>query len=83
MIGKKKLRRLAALTKHATISVCVDDIGNIQDINDVCEEAGCQIGLVVEVDVGQERYLHIILYYCANIQKVQQNGASLKHKLSF
>ena len=55
LIGKKKLGRLAALTKHATISICVDSIGNIQEISDVCEEHKCQIGLVVEVNVGQNR----------------------------
>lgn len=55
LIGKKKLRRLADLAKQATITICVDDKNNIQEIDEVCGEVGCRIGLVVEVNVGQDR----------------------------
>jgi len=59
VIGKKKLERLATLVSDykAQISVCVDDPQNIQDIADVLEskEDGIRIGIIVEVNVGQER----------------------------
>ena len=56
MIGKAKLRRLAALVKHGgKISVCVDSIGNIEDISAVAVESDVNIACVVEVNVGQNR----------------------------
>ena len=55
LIGRHKLRRLAALAKQATIAICVDDAGNVKDISDVAMETGVSIECVVEVNVGQDR----------------------------
>ena len=52
IIGKQKLRRLAALAKKATISLCVDDTSNVRDVSEVATEAGVIIQCVVEVCVG-------------------------------
>ena len=57
LIGKAKLKRFAALGKQAKISICVDDPSNIRDISAVAQEAGINIDCVVEVNVGQDRYL--------------------------
>jgi len=59
VIGIKKLERLASLAENfgAQVSVCVDDVSNVEDIAAVLEskKEGTQIGIVVEVNVGQER----------------------------
>ncbi len=62
LIGRKKLKRLALLAKQADISICVDDIGNIHEINDMCAESSSDIGLVVEVNVGQDRFAFHLLF---------------------
>jgi len=57
VIGKTKIERLAALVEDygAVVSVCVDDIANIQDMASVLESKDAKIGVIVEVNVGQER----------------------------
>jgi len=59
VIGTKKLERLAALVENykAKVSVCVDDVGNIQDMAQVLKSKGddVKLGIIVEVNVGQER----------------------------
>ena len=55
VIGKKKLRRFAELGKYARISLCVDDIDNVRDINNIAAAWDILIGCVVEVNVGQNR----------------------------
>jgi D-serine deaminase-like pyridoxal phosphate-dependent protein len=53
--GAAKLRRLAALARHARISVCVDDPDNIGEIERAAAEAGATIDVLVEIDVGGRR----------------------------
>jgi len=59
VIGTNKLKRLAALVENysAEVSVCVDDVENVRDIAAVLASKGkdVRIGIVVEVNVGQER----------------------------
>ena len=55
LIGKPKLGRLANLAKHAEISICVDNSDNLKDLSEVAQEKNIQIGVVVEVNVGQNR----------------------------
>jgi len=59
VIGRKKLERLASLVENynAQVSVCVDDAGNVEDIAAVLasRKDGIKIGVIVEVNVGQER----------------------------
>ena len=58
VIGKSKLTRLASLAKIASsVSVCVDSEGNIEDINRAANDLNVTIDLVVEVNVGQDRYV--------------------------
>lgn len=55
VVGAPKLARLAALAKHARISVCVDDAGNITDLNRAAHAAGVCLDVLVEVNVGANR----------------------------
>lgn len=58
VIGTRKLERLAALAENygAKVSVCVDDAENIKDMASVLDSKnGVKIGVIVEVNVGQER----------------------------
>jgi 3-hydroxy-D-aspartate aldolase len=55
VVGPAKLRRLAALAHTARIAVCVDDPGNIADLEDAAAEFDAQITVLVEIDVGNRR----------------------------
>lgn len=52
IIGRRKLTRLASLAKRATISVCVDNLDNLQELSAVAVGLDVHIGVFVEVDVG-------------------------------
>lgn len=55
IVGARKLRRLAALARRARIGVCVDDAGNVADLDAAAAEAGATLGVLVEIDVGAGR----------------------------
>jgi D-serine deaminase-like pyridoxal phosphate-dependent protein len=55
VVGSTKLNRLAALARHASIAVCVDDAGNIADLEDAALQFGARIKVLVEIDVGAGR----------------------------
>ncbi len=55
VVGEKKLRRLAALSKRTNLKAAVDTTENLLDIARVSAEAGGEIGIVVEVDIGNRR----------------------------
>jgi len=59
VIGLKKLKRVAQLVHNygASLSLCVDDKENIKEISNAASSLGpdISIGIVVEVNVGQER----------------------------
>ena len=55
VVGAAKLRRLAALARTAKIAVCVDDPGNITDLEDAAAEFEAQVTVLVEIDVGNRR----------------------------
>ena len=55
VVGARKLERLAALARHARISVCADDPVMIEQLAQAAERAGSQIEVLVEVDVGARR----------------------------
>jgi D-serine deaminase-like pyridoxal phosphate-dependent protein len=55
VVGPSKLRRLAALARSAKIAVCVDDPGNIADLEDAAAEFDSQVSVLVEIDVGNRR----------------------------
>ncbi len=53
--GAAKLARLAALAKRAKVAVCVDDVGNVAELEAAASKAGSRIDVLVEVDVGAKR----------------------------
>jgi len=55
IVGPRKLDRLAGLAKQARIGVCVDDAGNIEDINAAAQRFGSTIEVLVEIDIGAGR----------------------------
>src|SRR5580704_8283158 len=55
VVGERKLRRLAALAKDATISLCFDDAGQIDAAARVARDFGVELGGLVEIEVGMER----------------------------
>ena len=55
VIGAPKLSRLAALARRARVSVCVDDLRNVTDIDAAARAAGVKIDVLVEINVGANR----------------------------
>ena len=55
VVGSIKLNKLAALARHASIGVCVDDAGNIADLEDAAVQFDAHIKVLIEIDVGAGR----------------------------
>jgi D-serine deaminase-like pyridoxal phosphate-dependent protein len=55
IVGAPKLARLAELARSARVGVCVDDIGNVADLDRAAREAGTRLDVYVEVNVGANR----------------------------
>lgn len=55
IVGMPKLRRLAALARQARISTCVDDVVHVDGLELAASEAGAQIEVLVEVNMGGNR----------------------------
>jgi D-threonine aldolase len=53
--GAAKLDRLAALARRATVGVCVDDPGNVAELETAATRAGAKLDVLVEIDVGAKR----------------------------
>jgi D-serine deaminase-like pyridoxal phosphate-dependent protein len=55
IIAPRKLERLAALARRATISMCVDDESIVPLLDTAAANAGVTLDILVEVDVGGAR----------------------------
>jgi 3-hydroxy-D-aspartate aldolase len=55
VVGKTKLRRLAALAKQARLAVCADDAYNVRALDAAAHEAGVTLNVLVEINVGANR----------------------------
>ena len=55
VVDPKKLDRLAMMAKKARTLVCVDDLGNIDDISAAAVKQGVTIECLVEIDCGAGR----------------------------
>ena len=53
--GAAKLDRLAVLAHRAKIAVCVDDPGNVAEMEAAAAKAGVTLDVLVEIDVGARR----------------------------
>ena len=55
VVGPGKLRRVAHLARDATITVCVDDPGNLDDLGRSVRRAGSSLGVMVEMNTAEYR----------------------------
>ena len=55
VVGPQKAARLAHLRRHADVMVAVDSLANVEELDGAALEAGVQLRVVIEVDVGMER----------------------------
>ena len=55
VVGPDKLRRLAALAKHANIKVCIDNLQNVKDLSEAAVKMSSEIGVLIEVDTSMSR----------------------------
>ena len=55
VIGKRKIARLVALARATKIIVAVDSSSNVDDLSEAASAAGAELGVIVEINVGQDR----------------------------
>jgi D-serine deaminase-like pyridoxal phosphate-dependent protein len=55
IVGATKIERLAALAKRAQIGVCVDDAGNVRDLETAAKRAGARVDVYIELEIGMRR----------------------------
>ena len=55
VVARKKIERLAALATRARVLVCVDDLGNVDDLSAAAVKYGVTLECLVEIDVGAGR----------------------------
>jgi D-serine deaminase-like pyridoxal phosphate-dependent protein len=55
VVGAPKLERLASLARRAKVGVCVDDAGNVRDLDAAARHAGVTLDVYVELEVGMGR----------------------------
>lgn len=55
IVGVRKTSRLAALARRASVSVCVDDAGNVAELEAAGARFGATLRVLVELDVGAGR----------------------------
>ncbi|MDI3288066.1 DSD1 family PLP-dependent enzyme [Polyangium sp. 15x6] len=55
IVGRTKIERLIALSRHGLVLTVVDDAGAARAISDAATRAGLKIPALVDVDVGQRR----------------------------
>ncbi|MCZ6842587.1 MAG: DSD1 family PLP-dependent enzyme [SAR324 cluster bacterium] len=55
VVGAPKIARLAALARRARVGVCVDDADNVQALGRAAAEAGVELQVLVEINVGANR----------------------------
>ncbi len=55
IVGPEKTRRVAELNRQALVRVAVDSEANVAELAAAAREAGVEVGLLVEVDIGMGR----------------------------
>ncbi len=55
VVGTGKIVRLAQLARNARIGVCVDDAGNVKELDAAAKAAGAKLDVYVELEVGMGR----------------------------
>lgn len=55
VVGKEKIRRLVDLARRCDVTVAVDNLDNVRELEAAAVSAGVTVGAIVEVDVGNHR----------------------------
>ena len=55
VVTRDKIARLCALNKRADVKVCIDSPRHIQDISEVAQEHGVEVGVMIEVNTSMSR----------------------------
>ncbi|MDD5371187.1 MAG: DSD1 family PLP-dependent enzyme [Anaerolineaceae bacterium] len=55
VVGKRKVQRLANLAAYTRVIVAVDSVENVQELSDAARARGVEIGVLVEVNIGNDR----------------------------
>jgi D-serine deaminase-like pyridoxal phosphate-dependent protein len=55
VVGARKIRRMVNLAAYADLIVAVDSIDNVQEISRAAQEKGTAVGVLVEVNIGNDR----------------------------
>jgi len=55
IVGRPKIERLMGLAGRANVTVAVDREDNVRDLSEAAVAHGAELGVVVEVNVGQDR----------------------------
>ena len=55
VVGRSKLDRLAALSRQARLAVCVDNAGNVRELNAAAARFDTTLEVMVELNVGANR----------------------------
>lgn len=55
VLGRAKIQRLLALAQRTNLLVTVDDAGNVGDLSEAASAAGTTLGILVDVNCGQNR----------------------------
>jgi D-serine deaminase-like pyridoxal phosphate-dependent protein len=55
IVTDKKIERLLGLTKHASVTVAVDNKDNVTRLANMAEKHGVKLPVVIEVDIGHHR----------------------------
>jgi D-serine deaminase-like pyridoxal phosphate-dependent protein len=55
VVGAAKVERLAQLARRANIGVCVDDAGNVKELDAAAKAAGAKLDVYVELEIGMGR----------------------------
>ena len=55
VVGAAKIERLARLARRSKIGVCVDDAGNVRELEAAARAAGAKLDVYVELEVGMGR----------------------------
>ena len=55
VVGSRKVRRLVNLAGWTQVKVAIDSLGNARMISDYAVERGLRVGVIVEVNIGNDR----------------------------
>ena len=78
VVDPKKIDRLAMMAKNARVLVCVDDLGNVDDLSAAAVRHGVTIECLVEIDCGAGRCGVTSTQDVVNIAKMIDAAEGLK-----